>query len=140
MVHRTIGKRTGVRKTLREARFAPEKFLSELLLEHLCISAKDYRGALKILENPKRPLPQKRQVMRNSFGDYRAKMAKEESKFKLEVSISASGKDGAALRAAKFVKRKSNPSKSPHDDGGGGGCGGEGFKFNFDSENASDRS
>ncbi len=46
-------------------------------------SAKDYRGALKVLENPKKPIPQKRQVMRTSFGDYRAKMSKEEAKFKL---------------------------------------------------------
>ena len=76
--------------------------------------------------------------MRNSFGDYRAKMAKEESKFKLEVSISSSGKDGAALQASKFVKRKSSSSKPPRDGGGGGA--GEGFKFNFGSENASDRS
>ena len=99
------------------------------------ISAKDYRSALKVLDNPKKPLPQKRQVMRNSFGDYRAKMAKEESKFKLEVSISSSGKDGGArpLQTSKFVKRKkSDASKSksiPEKVDGSGG--GDGFKFNF---------
>ena len=102
------------------------------------ISAKDYRSALKVLENPKKPLPQKRQVMRNSFGDYRAKMAKEESKFKLEVSISSSsGKDAeggapSQSQTSKFVrKKKSDASKSksiPEKV--------DGFKFNFGSENA----
>ena len=102
------------------------------------ISAKDNRSALKVLENPKKPLPQKRQVMRNSFGDYRDKMAKEESKFKLEVSISSSAKDDAPLQTSKFVKRKSTASKStPDEAGGGSGDVGGSFKFNFGSKNAS---
>ena len=76
-------------------------------------------------------MPQKRQVMRNSFGDYRAKMAKEESKFKLEVSISPSGKDEG--QTSKFVKRKSEQPQSSSEkvDGSGGG-----FKFNFSSPSA----
>ena len=102
-----------------------------MLCKCASISAKDYRSALKILENPKKPLPQKRQVMRNSFGDYRAKMAKEESKFKLEVSISPSGKDEG--QTSKFVKRKSEQPQSSSEkvDGSGGG-----FKFNFSSPSA----
>ena len=95
------------------------------------VSAKDYRSALKVLENPKKPLPQKRQVMRNSFGDYRTKMAREESKFKLEASISPSGKNDATLQTSKYVKKKSNVSKSTSDEAGGSG--GDGFKFNFGS-------
>ena len=95
------------------------------------VSAKDYRTALKILENPKKPLPQKRQVMRNSFGDYRTKMAKEESKLKLEASISPSGKNDAPVLTSKFVKKKSTMSKSTLDEAGSSG--GDGFKFNFGS-------
>lgn len=45
--------------------------------------AKEYRTASRALQNPKNPLPKKRQVMRMSFGDYRAKMAEEDKKVKL---------------------------------------------------------
>ena len=105
-----------------------------IVLSFYFISAKDYRSALRILENPKKPLPQKRQVMRNSFGDYRAKMTREESKFKLDVSISSSSE---GEKTSKFVKRKSEASKSKpipgkvdHDSASGG------FRFNFGSESA----
>ena len=37
--------------------------------------------ALRILQNEKAPLVRKRQVMRNTFGDYRKKMEEEERKF-----------------------------------------------------------
>ena len=35
---------------------------------------------LKILQSSKAPLIKKRQAMRNTFGDYRAKMRKEQAK------------------------------------------------------------
>ena len=35
---------------------------------------------LKILRNPSAPMVKKRQAMRNTFGDYRKKMAEEEKK------------------------------------------------------------
>ena len=34
----------------------------------------------KMLENPRAPLVKKRQIMRNTFGDYRKKMALQEKK------------------------------------------------------------
>ena len=72
--------------------------------------------------------------MRNSFGDYRATMAKEEAKFKLEVSISSSGKDES--QTSKFVKRKSEPPQSSSEKADGSG----GFKFNFGPPNAAGNS
>ncbi len=40
-------------------------------------------SAMAVLENPKAALPKKRQVMRATCGDYRTKMEKEESAFRL---------------------------------------------------------
>ena len=46
-------------------------------------SAVDVSKTYKLLVNPKTAYIKKRQIMRTSFGDYRAKMEKEEKKFKL---------------------------------------------------------
>ena len=43
-------------------------------------SAEEAMKILKILQNPKAPMVKKRQAMRNTFGDYRKKMAEEERK------------------------------------------------------------
>ena len=45
--------------------------------------SKDLVKTISSLKNTKNPLAKKRQVMRLSCGDYRAKMAKEEKEFKL---------------------------------------------------------
>ena len=45
--------------------------------------SKDLVKTISSLKNTKNPLAKKRQVMRISCGDYRAKMAKEEKEFKL---------------------------------------------------------
>lgn len=49
----------------------------------LFVSAIDVSKTYKLLANPKTAYIKKRQIMRTSFGDYRAKMEKEEKKFKL---------------------------------------------------------
>ena len=49
----------------------------------LLFSAADVSKTFKLLSNPKTAFIKKRQIMRISFGDYRAKMEKEEHKFKL---------------------------------------------------------
>ena len=46
----------------------------------------DVRRSIKSLRNPETPLIKLRQVMRTSFGDYRAKMAAEEKSAKLDES------------------------------------------------------
>lgn len=98
--------------------------------------------SLNVLKSHTAPLIKKRQVMRNSFGDYRAKMAEEEKKFKKQVSsVKFVTNKNIIQRAEKsciFVKKarsntkkkdtldpenneQSNDSKSPS----------EPFKFNF---------
>jgi hypothetical protein len=42
---------------------------------------------MSLLANPKTAYIKKRQLMRTSFGDYRAKMEKEEKKFRLGNTI-----------------------------------------------------
>ena len=49
--------------------------------------SKDLVKTISSLKNTKNPLAKKRQVMRISCGDYRAKMAKEEKEFKLSKFI-----------------------------------------------------
>ena len=53
-------------------------------LQHLFyfISAREVHKTMQVLQNPKSALIKKRQIMRTTFGDYRAKMAKEEKNFK----------------------------------------------------------
>ena len=46
----------------------------------------EVRRSIKSLRNPETPLIKLRQVMRTSFGDYRAKMAAEEKSAKLDES------------------------------------------------------
>ena len=45
--------------------------------------AKDIVKTISSLKNPKNPLAKKRQLMRVSCGDYRAKMIKEDKSFKM---------------------------------------------------------
>ena len=52
----------------------------ETLNAFLVISAAEAVKVLKILCSSKAPLVKKRQAMRNTFGDYRAKMRKEQTK------------------------------------------------------------
>ena len=49
--------------------------------------SRDLVKTISSLKNTKNPLAKKRQVMRISCGDYRAKMAKEEKEFKLSKFI-----------------------------------------------------
>nr|CAD7569454.1 unnamed protein product [Timema californicum] len=44
--------------------------------------AQDISHTINILKSPTAPLVKKRQIMRNTFGDYRAKMAEEENQFR----------------------------------------------------------
>ena len=59
------------------------------------IVAQEAVKVLKILQSSKAPLIKKRQAMRNTFGDYRAKMKKEQTK-------SAAGKFLFYMNTVKF--------------------------------------
>ena len=52
-----------------------------LIFQYCFFAVQEAAKLLKILRNPKAPLPRKRQVMRTTFGDYRQKMAAEANKY-----------------------------------------------------------
>lgn len=96
-----------------------------IVTNYIYFPDKDYRGALKILENPKKPYPQKRQVMRNSFGDYREKMAKEEAKLSLDVKVAPVAPKKETLIFLKKKASSASKEKAPSSE----------FKFNFSNDN-----
>ena len=51
--------------------------------------SKDLVKTISSLKNSKNPLPKKRQLMRVSCGDYRAKMVQEEKEFRLSEFLKA---------------------------------------------------
>ncbi len=59
----------------------------EFFIKYDCFPGRDIFSAIKVLQNSKAPLPKKRQTMRASCGDYRAKMEAEEKKFRLGAVI-----------------------------------------------------
>nr|CAI5865842.1 unnamed protein product [Callosobruchus analis] len=79
---------------------------------------KDHTNALNTLMNNSAPLIQKRQIMRLSFGDYRAKMALEEKKSKNQLVIKV--KPATPSKKSTFFKRS------------GFSATGNSFRFNFD--------
>ncbi|XP_018325902.1 UPF0488 protein CG14286 [Agrilus planipennis] len=86
----------------------------------------DHVKALNTLMSSTTPVPQKRQVMRLSFGDYRAKMVAEEKKY--------SGKINAKIVTAKPDSKSTFVRKSVLLNEG------ESFKFNFDALNVNEDS
>nr|CAH7757416.1 unnamed protein product [Callosobruchus chinensis] len=79
---------------------------------------KDHTNALNTLMNNSAPLIQKRQIMRLSFGDYRAKMAMEEKKSKNQLVVKV--KPATPSKKSTFFKKSGFNST------------GNAFRFNFD--------
>ncbi|CAH1968872.1 unnamed protein product [Acanthoscelides obtectus] len=79
---------------------------------------KDHTNALNTLMNNSAPLIKKRQIMRLSFGDYRAKMALEEKKSKNQMVINV--KPAIPSKKSTFFKKS------------GFSTTGNSFRFNFD--------
>ncbi|XP_064643019.1 UPF0488 protein CG14286-like [Lineus longissimus] len=72
---------------------------------------------LKILKNPNGPLVKKRQVMRSTFGDYRAKMKEEEKKFGIHKKASVKTVSDRQKQRCTFIKKATKPQqeiKEPH--------------------------
>lgn len=65
--------------------------------------AKEARISRKLLKNPDTPLVKLRQVMRNSCGDYRAKMKAEERETKLENEKIKAGQ--VKVKKHTFIKK-----------------------------------
>ncbi|XP_067006199.1 UPF0488 protein CG14286 [Anabrus simplex] len=86
--------------------------------------AQDVTQSLKVLKSQKAPLVKKRQLMRMTFGDYRAKMLEEQKKFskayhRAEISIASPNKNSRYLRKkSAFVKvrsiRNNEGEEEPH--------------------------
>ena len=53
---------------------------SQIISKFYFIAGVEAVKVLKVLQSSKAPLVKKRQAMRNTFGDYRAKMKKEQAK------------------------------------------------------------
>ena len=90
---------------------------------------KEARSCYKLLKNSKTPLPKLRQAMRNSCGDYKAKMLAEEKEVKLDGD-KISSCDISQEQQSNFIKKSSSKdinisSKSDKVE----------FKFNFNIEN-----
>ena len=92
---------------------------------------KEARSCYKLLKNSKTPLPKLRQAMRNSCGDYKAKMLAEEKEVKLDGDkISSCDITQIKEQQSNFIKKSSSKdinisSKSDKVE----------FKFNFNIEN-----
>ena len=85
---------------------------------------KEARTCYKLLKNPETPLPRLRQAMRNSCGDYKAKMLAEEKDVKLDNDKISSCDTNKTQSQSNFIKKsvlKSDNSKSDKVE----------FKFNF---------
>lgn len=87
--------------------------------------AKDIVKTISSLKNPKNPLAKKRQLMRVSCGDYRAKMIKEDKSFKMRTNVTSKPK---GIQKSIFLKRQNNTSETIDSKK----CDQSGFKFNFD--------
>ncbi|XP_016960339.1 UPF0488 protein CG14286 [Drosophila biarmipes] len=81
--------------------------------------AEDTAKNLKILTSPKAPLIQKRQVMKLSLGDYRAKMQKEEQKMQLAAKEIKFTPTSETVKKSSFVKKSALLTS------------GSDFRFNF---------
>ena len=90
---------------------------------------KEARSCYKLLKNSKTPLPKLRQAMRNSCGDYKAKMLAEEKEVKLDGDkISSCDITQIKEQQSNFIKKSSSKdinisSKSDKVE----------FKFNFNT-------
>ncbi len=87
---------------------------------------KEARSCYKLLKNSKTPLPKLRQAMRNSCGDYKAKMLAEEKEVKL-VGDKISSCDASQSNFIKKSASKDDKDSSKNDK--------VEFKFNFNIEN-----
>jgi Domain of unknown function (DUF4615) len=74
--------------------------------------ASEARRSIRVLRNPETPLIKLRQLMRTTFGDYRAKMAAEEKSAKLDESKVKMVTDGAPSGGSKFTFIKKAASKT----------------------------
>jgi hypothetical protein len=102
----------------------------------------EVKRSLKTLRNPDSPLIKLRQVMRTSFGDYRAKMAAEEKSAKLDagrvkiVSVAASDcgikeSAGQGNNKVTFIKKAASKVAAPSDSSSESAATASGFKFSF---------
>ena len=87
---------------------------------------KEARSCYKLLKNSKIPLPKLRQAMRNSCGDYKAKMLAEDKEVKLDGDKITSC-DTSQNQKSNFIKKSA--SKDDNDSSKNE------FKFNFNIEN-----
>ena len=90
---------------------------------------KEARSCYKLFKNPKTPLPKLRQAMRNSCGDYKAKMLAEDKEIRL-LGDKITSCDVTQNQQSNFIKKSaskdvSDSSKSDKVE----------FKFNFNIEN-----
>ncbi len=100
----------------------------------------EVKRSLKTLRNPDSPLIKLRQVMRTSFGDYRAKMAAEEKSAKLDAGrvkiVSVSGdsgikENGSSNNKVTFIKKAASKVAAPSDSSSESAATTSGFKFSF---------
>ena len=90
---------------------------------------KEARSCYKLLKNSKTPLPKLRQAMRNSCGDYKAKMLAEDKEIKLDGDKITSC-DTSQNQKNNFIKKSA--SKDDNDSSKNDKVE---FKFNFNIEN-----
>ena len=90
---------------------------------------KEARSCYKLLKNSKTPLPKLRQAMRNSCGDYKAKMLAEDKEIKLDGDKITSC-DTSQNQKSNFIKKSA--SKDDNDSSKNDKVE---FKFNFNIEN-----
>ena len=90
---------------------------------------KEARSCYKLLKNSKTPLPKLRQAMRNSCGDYKAKMLAEDKEVKLDGDKITSC-DTSQNQKSNFIKKSA--SKDDNDSIKNDKVE---FKFNFNIEN-----
>ncbi|CAG2057055.1 unnamed protein product, partial [Timema podura] len=95
-------------------------------------TAQDASHTINILKSPTAPLAKKRQIMRNTFGDYRAKMAEEENQFRkgnIQMrfnTLSPSKKSSFVKKSTSIIKKRFEPSNN-------------GFNFNFSDISPSEK-
>nr|CAD7402682.1 unnamed protein product [Timema poppensis] len=94
--------------------------------------AQDISHTINILKSPTAPLVKKRQLMRNTFGDYRAKMAEEENQFRkgsIQMqfnTLSPSKKSSFVKKSTSIIKKRFEPSNNE-------------FNFNFSDISPSEK-
>nr|CAD7196494.1 unnamed protein product [Timema douglasi] len=95
-------------------------------------TAQDISHTINILKSPTAPLVKKRQLMRNTFGDYRAKMAEEENQFRkgsIQMqfnTLSPSKKSSFVKKSTSIIKKRFEPSNNE-------------FNFNFSDISPSEK-